>query len=189
MQTNVTHVGKTADSEENVGIIFPSFVKDVRPPVQELSSSPISFVLVGGSGVECKMAFHCCPRVGQWHCLKSGLRLLLRCAVWVLLAGRGRWQLVEQEAVLGSSQGGAAFVRGNSFRVLPSLLAGAGWQRLAAVAPLGGTEASLQQPQMIEQQPWHSEQRFFFFLGWKMVRIASSKTALRPFWVRAEHSK
>lgn len=118
MQMNVTHVGKTADSEENVGIIFPSFVKDVRPPIQELRSSPISFLLVGGSGVECKMALHCRPRVGQWHCLKSGLHLLLRCAAWVLLAGRGRWQLAEQEAVLGRSQGGATFVRGNSFRVL-----------------------------------------------------------------------
>lgn len=39
------------------------------------------------------------------------------------------------------------------------------------------------------QHLWHLAQRFFFFLGWKMVMIASSKTVLRPFWVSAEHSR
>lgn len=54
---------------------------------------------------------------------------------------------------------------------------------------LHGGEMGLRQLQIIAQQPWHCKQPFFFFLGWKMVRMASSKTALRPFWVRAEHSK
>lgn len=63
------------------------------------------------------------------------------------------------------------------------LLARVGFQRLASLLAWRRDGTQLQ---IIAQQPW---QPFFFFLGWKMVRMASSKTALRPFWVRAEHSK
>lgn len=102
--------------------------------------------------------------------------------------GCGSW-LIVCCAWEGSQGGGASlwvrdFLSGHAL-----LLAWAGSRRLAAILTPCGVEVGLKPPQISEQQLWHQEQCFFFFLGWKMVRIASSKTALRPFWVRAEHSR
>lgn len=115
------------------------------------------------------------------------------CAQWTLQAAqqvssRGAgWQGTAQEDTRG---GGQASVRGVSSVVVPSFLAACAWfRRLAASLPDSWDGGRLQPGQAMEQQPRHSKQRFCFFLGWKMVRMASSKTALRPFWVRAEHSR
>lgn len=75
---------------------------------------------------------------------------------------------------------------GSPFRSCPPFF---GWSWVTETAALDGREMGLRQLQITVQQRWHSEQPFFFFLGWKIVRMASSKTALRPFCVRAEHSR
>lgn len=110
------------------------------------------------------------------------------CAVWMLWPGN----VVVADRMLSWGTGRAQDRprdTGIPFRSCPPFLAGAGAQRLLLCIPLNARETGLGQLQITVQQRWHSEQPFFFFLGWKIVRMASSKTALRPFCVRAEHSR
>lgn len=142
---------------------------------------PAGFMLLGGRDVKCKVASHFVSSMFRGCTVRSRLRILIECAVEA--AGCRADVAVGGTLCLGGLSGGRGM--GIPFWSRSPVRR----DRVPETGRLSHPSVGPQPPQTMEQQPWHSEQRFFFFLGWKMVRIASSKTALRPFCVRAEHSK